>query len=114
MVIYFSILSLKQIIELKREAKGIQILHYVGKDGKQVRELVKKQIAIQLFIPMMMTFVLLLLSIPIINLKLNLILPITIRNIFLQSAGWFNLCFLFLLFFCSIYYKQAIYRKENE
>ena len=106
-VIYFSILSLQQVIELKRETKSIRILHYIGKSDKQVKDLVKKQIAFRLLLPMIVTFFLLAFSIPLLNLKMNLLLPITMHNILLKAAGWFGLCFLLCICSCtsiSIYY----------
>lgn len=104
-VIYFSILSLQQIVELKQESKSIRILNYIGKSGKQVKDLVKRQIAFRLFMPMGVPFFILLFSIPLLNLKMNLLLPIAMHNILLKSAGWFTLCFLlfYVCYFCITY-----------
>lgn len=112
-VIYFSILSLQQIVELKRESKSIKILHYIGKSSKQVRNILKKQIIIRLFLPMVLAFFILLFSIPIINLKMNLLLPITMHNILLKSAGWFTLCFLFF-YLCYFVVTYNISRQYVE
>ena len=112
-VIYFSILSLQQIIELKRETKSIRILHYIGKSDKQVKDLVKKQIAFRLLLPMLVTFFLLAFSIPLLNLKMNLLLPITMHNILLNAAGWFILCFL-LFYFCYFFITYTISRQYVE
>lgn len=110
-VIYFSVLSLQQIVELKRESEGIKVLSYIGKSNKQIKELVKKQIASRLLMPMFMTLLVLLFSIPLVNLKLNLLLPVVMYNILLRAVFCFAICFLFflcLLFFLCIYHKQTI------
>lgn len=102
-VIYFSVLSLQQIVELKRESEGIKVLSYIGKSNKQIKELVKKQIASRLLMPMFMTLLVLLFSIPLVNLKLNLLLPVVMYNILLRAAFCFAICFLFFYvcyFFC--------------
>lgn len=112
-VIYFSILSLQQVIELKRETKSIRILHYIGKSDKQVKDLVKKQIAFRLLLPMIVTFFLLAFSIPLLNLKMNLLLLITMHNILLKAAGWFILCFL-LFYFCYFFITYTISRQYVE
>ncbi len=36
-VIYFLVLSLQQIVELKRESKGIKVMSYIGKSNKQIK-----------------------------------------------------------------------------
>lgn len=104
-VIYFSVLSLQQIVELKRESKGIKILSYVGKSNKQIKILVKKQITSKLLMPVYMTFLVLLFSIPLINLKLNLLLPIAMHNILLMSVACFVICFIFfyVCYFLVVY-----------
>ncbi|MDE5931862.1 MAG: hypothetical protein K2H40_05185, partial [Lachnospiraceae bacterium] len=53
-VIYFSILSLHQIIELRQNAQNIRILHYIGKNSRQIKKLVTQQIAIKLLFPLIM------------------------------------------------------------
>ena len=112
-VIYFSILSLQQIVELKQESKSIRILNYIGKSGKQVKNLVKRQIAFKLIMPMGVAFFILLFSIPLLNLKINLLLPIAMHNILLKSSGWFTLCFL-LFYFCYFGITYIISRQYIE
>ena len=109
-VIYFSILSLQQIIELRREAKSIKVLYYVGKSGKQVKELIKTQIAIQLLLPMVLTFFILLVSVPLVNLKLNMILPNIMHNMLLSFAVWFAICFI-LFYFCYFFIVYTISKR---
>ncbi len=110
MVIYFSILSLQQIIELKREGKSIQILYYMGKNHSQVKALVKIQIAIQLLLPTMMCLFLLFIGTPFMNYKLNSILPATMSNILIKYVGLFGLCFV-LLYLCYFVIVCAIGKK---
>ncbi len=106
-VIYFSVLSLQQIVELKRESKGIKVLSYIGKSNKQIKELVKKQIAGKLLMPMFMTLLVLLFSIPLVNLKLNLLLPIVMHNILLRAVFCFAICFL-LFYVCYFFVVYTI------
>lgn len=106
-VIYFSVLSLQQIVELKQESKGIKVLSYIGKSNKQIKELVKKQIAGKLLMPMFMTLLVLLFSIPLVNLKLNLLLPIVMHNILLRAAFCFAICFL-LFYVCYFFVVYTI------
>ena len=106
-VIYFSVLSLQQIVELKRESKSIKVLSYIGKSNKQIKELVKKQIASKLLMPMFMTLLILLFSIPLVNLKLNLLLPIVMHNILLRAVFCFAICFLFF-YVCYFFVAYSI------
>ncbi len=48
----------------------------------------------KLFMPMFMTLLVLLFSIPLVNLKLNLLLPVVMRNILLRAVFCFSICFL--------------------
>ena len=107
-VIYFSVLSLQQIVELKRESKGIKIMSYIGQSSKQIKELIKKQIACKLLMPMFMALFILLFSIPLVNLKLNLLLPAAMHNILLVSAACFAVCFMFF-YVCYFFAVYTIY-----
>lgn len=104
-VIYFSILSLQQIIELKRQANNIRILHYLGKTRTQLKTLFKTQILINLSTPTVMCFALLLIGAPFINCKLNMLLPPTMKNILIAAVGGFSICFavLFCFYFMTVY-----------
>lgn len=53
-VIYFSILTLQQVVELRNEAKSIQVMHFIGKSEKQLKDIIKLEIAVRLLIPMLM------------------------------------------------------------
>lgn len=97
-IIYFSILSLQQIIELRQDAKNNQILRCIGKNNRQIETLVNRIIAIKLTSPMIMALIIFLFCIPLLNVKMNSILPITMHNIVWEFAGEF---FLYTLFFMS-------------
>lgn len=104
-IIYFSILSLQQIIELNQSSKNHQILRYMGENAKQVSFLVKQQITIKLTLPMVMVWFILLLCIPLLNIKMNLILPVTLHNALFKFTGIFFLCisFFYLCYFLITY-----------
>ena len=101
-IIYFSVLSLQQIIELRREARDLLILHYLGKDKLQLKSLIKIKILIKLSIPAIMCIFLMLISIPLLNYKLNAMMPAVMENILIKSAFGFFICF-FALYF--IYFR---------
>lgn len=96
MVIYFSILSLLQIVELKQQAGHLKILHYMGKNKSEIRALVRTQILIKLFLPTLMCFVLIGISAPFINIKLNTVFPAAMHNMVLGALGGFMVCFIVL------------------
>lgn len=100
-IIYFSILSLQQIIELRQDAKNNQILRCIGKNNRQIETLVNRIIAIKLTSPMIMALIIFLFCIPLLNVKMNSILPITMHNIVWEFAGEF---FLYTLFFYVCYF----------
>lgn len=100
-VIYFSILSLHQIIELRQDAQALRILHYIGKSSRQIKVLVIRQIAMKLLFPMAMALLLFFFCLPLLNLKMILVLPISMRNALFRFAGAFLLC---TFFFCLCYF----------
>lgn len=100
-VIYFSILSLHQIIELRQDAQALRILHYIGKSSRQIKVLVIRQIAMKLLFPMAMALLLFFFCLPLLNLKMNLVLPISMRNALFRFAGAFLSC---TFFFCLCYF----------
>lgn len=103
--IYFSILSLQQIIELKRQSKNIRILYYMGKNQSQIKSLIKMQIMLKLVIPTLMCFVLLLVGTPFINYKMNIVLPDAMNNLLINAVGGFIACFI-ILYIC---YFEVVY-----
>lgn len=94
LVIYFSVLSLQQMIELRKNAKDIRIMRCMGKSGGQIRKLVRKQTAVRLTTPVLMTLPILLCCAPLINGKLNFSLPSALRHILLWYIGQCGACFL--------------------
>lgn len=97
-VIYFSILSLLQIINFQKQIKDIQILNYIGKSKDELKALIKKQTLIKLSIPAIMYIFLFIISVPIVNNKINIVLPTTMKHTLIKSSGWFLICFLVLYF----------------
>lgn len=104
-VIYFSILSLQLIIDIQQQIQEFAILHYLGKSQIQLKKLVMKQILVKLFFPTMMCFILLGLSLPFINYKLNSLFAIELKDFWIKSLGKFVFCFsaLYLLYFFIVY-----------
>ncbi len=92
LVIYFSILSLQQIIEIRQNSKSNQILYCMGKSNQQIQRLVKRQIAIKLTSPMIMALLVVLFCVPLLNGKMNLVLPASLNNILLRLTGGFGAC----------------------
>lgn len=113
--IYFSVLSLGQIIEWKQQIKHIVILHYLGKTQKELRALVRNQILIKLFMPAFLCFAILLTAAPWINYKVNTILPVSMHHSLLKAMAAFLFCFvaLYLCYFCIIYLMSRRYIKRN-
>ena len=92
LVIYFSILSLQQVIEFRENSKGNQIMRCMGKSNKQIERLVGQQIAIKLATPMIMAVLVILFCIPLLNGKMNLILPASLKGILFKLTGEFGAC----------------------
>ena len=91
-IIYFSILSLQQLIELRQDSKNKKILRYIGKSSPQIASLVKQQIIIKLTMPMTMALLIFLFCVPLLNIKLNVILPAALHNVLFKFTGEFFLC----------------------
>lgn len=104
LVIYFFILSLQQIIEIREGAKNDQIMRYLGKSSRQMARLVRRQITIRLTSPMIMAVMIAICCMPLLNRKLNLLLPNTMRHMLLRSGGEFGVCILvfYLCYFCLV------------
>ena len=115
MVIYFSIISLLQIVELKRQTKNIRLLHYIGKSQVELKSFIKTQTLVKLFMPTFMCFFLLALGIPFINYKMNQILPTIMYNEILKATGLFIICFtgLYSCYFLIVYFISKHYMKAS-
>lgn len=99
--IYYSILSLKQIIELKQQYKNIRIIHHLGKSESQIKALMKTQILMNLLVPTLICFVILCICMPFINYKMNVILPVIACNSLVMAFVEFLGCFAIL---CVCYF----------
>lgn len=95
LVIYFSILSLQQIIEIRQNSKSNQLMRCMGKSNKQIARLLNKQIAIKLTSPMIMALLIILFCLPLLNRKMNLVLPDSLNNILFKLAGEYGVCIIF-------------------
>ncbi len=113
MIIYFSIISLLQVIDLKREARNIKLLFHMGKNRPELKTLLYTQTLMRMFLPVVMSFIVLLTATLFINYKLNLIFPAFMYNLILKSVGGFVICFfvLYLCYFCVIYMINMHYIK---
>lgn len=111
MIIYFSILSLSQIIDLKREDRNIRLLFHMGKNCSALKKLICMQVLLKLFMPVLMSFMMLWTAAPFVNHKLNSILPI--HDHLLKAMGSFMVCFfvLYLCYFGMVYVISTRYIK---
>jgi len=97
MIIYFSVLSLLHIIDLKREKRNMRLLFHMGKDYSNLKRLLCTQVLIKLFLPILMSFIILWTAVPFVNYKMNSILHV--HNHLLKAIGGFMVCF-FVLYLC--------------
>lgn len=104
-IIYFSILSLLLVVELKQQVKRIKVLFYIGKSQSEIKSLIKTQTLAKLFLPTSMCFVLMMIGMPFVNYKLNKVLAVTMNNEVLKACGLFIVCFA-ALYIC---YYQLVY-----
>lgn len=104
-VIYFSILSLQQIIDMQQQIKEFRILCYLGKSENHLKKLIKKQILSKLLLPTIMCFSILGVSSPFLNYKLNNTLPHEMSGFWIKAVAEFSMCFLFLylLYYFVVY-----------
>ena len=111
MIIYFSVLSLLQIIDLKREARNMRLLYHMGKNQSDLKYLICTQVLIKLFMPTLMSFIILWTAAPFVNHKMNSILPV--HNHLFKAMGGFMVCFfvLYLCYFGVVYLVNMRYIK---
>lgn len=113
-IIYFSVLSLQTLIELHQEKADIKIMHCMGKTPSQLLGMFIEQMLLKLLYPAIFALFLLLVCLPLVNEKLNGLLPLAVRNISNNIALVFLGCFV-LIFFCyfltlSVMGKRTITR----
>ena len=80
------------MIEVRQNSKSDQIMCCMGKSKKQITRLVNKQTAIKLSSPMIMALLIILFCVPLLNGKMNLILPVSLNNILPKLVGGFGAC----------------------
>ena len=113
LVVHFSILSLQQMIEVRQNVKSYQIMRCMGKSDRQIRRLVNRQIAMKLTSPMIMNFMVVLCCLPLLNGKMNCILPVSLHNILLKLTGEFGACMMvFYLCYFGIVSAWAVVYEE--
>lgn len=114
LVIYFSILSLHQMIEIRQNSKSNQIMRCMGKSDKQIGRLVNQQIAIKLTSPMIMALLIILFCVPLLNGKMNLVLPASLNNILLKLTGGFGACIIifYICYFGIVSVMSRRYKKD--
>ncbi len=105
MVVYFSILSLSQMIDLRRQKEDIRLLFQMGKSRGELKSLLRTQILVKLLLPTVMPFLILWTAAPFVNAKVNEVLPMAMQNLVVYAAGGFMLGFfgLYLCYFCMVY-----------
>lgn len=105
-VIYFSILSLMQLVNLKRQANDIRLMYYLGKNQKELFKLTTFATLMKVLIPTILCFVILGLATIAINYKLNLQSNGSINNLLLEIVGSFIILFLvFYLSYCFLIHQ---------
>lgn len=103
-VIYFSILSVKQIVEIKKERYSFKIMLYLGKTNIQIKKIVLNQILLKFLLPTGICIIFILTLIFTARYKLNVL-----ADIITISAGGFILCFVLLyIIYLFITYKSVI------
>lgn len=107
LVIYFSILSLQQMIEVRQNSKSHQIMRCMGRSNKQIKRLVNQQAVIRLTTPMIMALLIILFCIPLLNWKMNFMLPASMNNILLKLTGEFGACIL-IFYVCYLAIVSAM------
>ncbi len=112
MIIYFFILSLLQIIDLKRENRNIRLLFHMGRNRSDLKKLICMQVLIKLFMPILMSFIILWTATPFVNHKMNSILHI--HNHLFKAIACFMVCFfvLYLCYFGMVYLINSRYIKS--
>lgn len=112
LVLYFFLLSLQQAMNQKRSITDFSILYFIGKTPKQLQWLLNRQLCIGLALPMLAAIPILLLSIPFLNWKWNLIFPEALHDGILKSSGYFFLCILFF-YFCFYEILKILLKKSH-
>ena len=99
-VLYFAVLSLRRVVEVQRERRGIRILRRLGKSEGQIRRLLAKQIGLAFSTPLALFFPLLAATVPLVGDKMG------------EPLLLWRLCGVFLAGFAALYgaYGWAAFR----
>jgi hypothetical protein len=89
--IYFSILAVRQVVEVKENHRAFRMLAYLGKNSGECRSLMKQEITVNYALPAVMCFLILLLCVGEVNRFLNTFL--FTKNLLLRAVGCFAGCF---------------------
>lgn len=118
LVLYFSMLSLTQILKLRRQKRSLDILCSLGKSQTALNRWLDRQIVINLGLPVLMSVVLLGSAAPFVNFELNRVIPSAMQNILFQIAGIFALCFagLYGIYACAaiVYNRRCLRRSSTQ
>lgn len=111
MLLFFFILSTRQMIDIKKQIKELEMIYFMGKDREQLQRLLKKQVIIKLSIPVILSLGLLIVCLPIVDYRMNLVLAPEMNHFFVESAGKFLMCFcaLYLCYYHLVCYLQKRY-----
>lgn len=111
MVIYFFMLSLSQIIDMRWQKANVRLLLYIGRSRAELKSLLCAQIIVKLLLPILMPMVMLGLAVPFVNYKLNSVLPESMCYLLLRSSGIFAVSFwgLYGCYFGIVYLVSARY-----
>lgn len=103
MVIYFSIISLIQLAEIKGQVKNFKIMFYMGKSQGEIKALLRTQILMKLLFPGLMCFVLLGVGAPMVSYKIEVML--SAHSWILESTLIFAASFalLYMCYFSAVY-----------
>ena len=70
-VLYFTVLSLRRVVEVQRERRGIRILRRLGKSEGQIRLLLARQVGLTFSSPLVLFLPLLAAAVPLVGYKLG-------------------------------------------
>ncbi len=104
-VIYFSVLSLAQIMQLRKETGNAELLFAMGKTRGEIKALISLKSLAKLFFPALISFTVLGTAAPLVNYKLNLIMPYVSHDLIPKALGGFVVCFavLYACYFVIIF-----------
>ena len=91
----------------------MQLLFHMGKNQSDLKYLICTQVLIKLFMPILMSFIILWTATPFVNYKMNSILPV--HNHLFKAIGGFMVCFfvLYLCYFGVVYMVNMRYMKYS-